>query len=131
MPFFILRDQTILANCKKWLDGNWQKNPKRPWMVDIAPESSKRTDRQRRYYWASLQDFSEDAPIKYSKEVWHEYFRKLFLPLVELPDGSMVPMSTNHLTVKEANEYLDQINRWTSTEFGIPFGKSPDESGGF
>lgn len=130
MPVFFLRDAQIVAKLKSWLDQNWEREGN-AWMVEIAPESSKRTDRQRRYYWASLQDLSEDAPIKYSKEVWHEYFRKLFLPLVELPDGSMVPMSTNHLTVKEANEYLDQINRWTSTEFGIPFGKSPDEFGGF
>lgn len=130
MPVFFLRDAQIVAKLKSWLDANWEREGN-AWMVEIAPESSKRTDRQRRYYWASLQDLSEDAPIKYSKEVWHEYFRKLFLPLVELPDGSTVPMSTNHLTVREANEYLDQINRWTSTELGIPFGKSPDESGGF
>lgn len=134
MPFFILKDQSVLANCQKWLDGNWQKNPKRPLMVEITPLSAKRTDRQSRYYWVSLQDYAGDAKVgecKYSKDAWHEYFRGMFLGRVDLPDGTTAPVSTTSLSVVEFNEYIERINLWTSTELGIQFGKSPEEFGGF
>lgn len=134
MPFFILRNKQIRDNLVAWIDANWERYEKNPLMVEIAPEASKRTDRQLRYYWASLADFAEHARIEdrtYSKDVWHEHFRDLFLEREELPNGKLVPKSTSRLTVAQFNEYLDKINLWTSTELGIQFGHAPEDFGGF
>lgn len=129
---FILRDRSVYERLLHWLEANWKQD--RPLVVEISPEASKRTALQNKYMWASLQDLAEDAELdgkRFTKEAWHTYLSRLFLYHIELPDGSTAPVSTTKLTVPEFIEYLEKINLWTSTELGIPFGKSPEEWGGY
>jgi len=129
---FILRDRSVYERLLHWLEANWQQD--RPLVVEISSETSKRTIAQNKYYWDSMQDLAEDGWYngrQYPKNAWHEHFRDLFLYRIELPDGRLAPVSTTELLVDEFNKYLEQINLWTSTELGIPFGKSPEEWGGY
>ena len=94
-------------------------------MVDAAADgqileirSPKRSLDQNRYYWAILNDISEQVVVgkTYEPSIWHEYLRGLFLPerMVELPDGSlkMLEPSTAELRVAEFTEYVEKVIKW-------------------
>lgn len=80
------------------------------------------TERQRRYYWAVvLQEIADGVIVggaRYSKDAWHEYGKREFLPRktkkVKVagrarPVVSTVIASTNDLSVRRMGEYLE---RW-------------------
>ena len=96
-------------------------------MVDAAPDGhtieirpTKRSLEQNRYYWSILGDIAEQVvPGKaYEPSVWHQYFKKLFLPdqVVEMPDGGVMltQSSTSKLTLAAFSEYIDKVVLWGS-----------------
>jgi hypothetical protein len=114
-------------------------DPLRPLELLIREEVRGRKPDQNALMWAGpLRDIAEQVRTEgrqYSAEVWHEYFKKAFLPEQpdpELtkdgyekwafdPDGDRVLIgSTTQLTVRGFSQYLEQVHAF-GAEFGVVF----------
>lgn len=89
--------------------------------VEVAPWENKRSLEQNALYWATLTEIAREAPahmdgVYHSPEVWHEYFRRRFLPMLAGPDGEGIPTSTRSLKVSEMADYITQIQAWIAEE---------------
>ena len=109
-----------------------------PIEVVLREEKRKRNVDQNALYWAGpLRDIAEQAWVsgqQYRAEVWHEFFKREFLPENEcemtrdgyrkwayLPDGPRVLIgSTTHLTVKGMSEYVEQVYAYGAS-LGVQF----------
>lgn len=94
------------------------------WVLTVARR--KRTSAQNRRYWSGgvLKQISEQAVIngrQYSPDVLHEYFKRLFLGVEELPDGSVIGKSSTGLTTAEFAEFCTKVEAYASTELGVTF----------
>ena len=115
----------------------------RPLEVVIREEKKKRTPDQNSLYWAGpLRDIAEQAWVagrQYSAEVFHEYFKREFLPDPDradcddshikdgyvkwsaMPNGSRVLIgSTTGLTVRGMAAYLEQVYAYGAS-LGVQF----------
>lgn len=120
-------------------------DPDKPLEVIIREEVKVRgLDANARMWVGPLKDIAEQAYIEgraYSAEVWHEYFKKEYLPEefdAELtkdgyqkwavaPDGERVLIgSTTQLTVKGFAIYLTQVEAF-GAGLGVQFSASPNE----
>ena len=97
-----------------------------PFEIVLRPLKAKRSSDQNRRMWALLREVAATVWIdgrQFSDEVWHEYFRQIFIGTNEivLPDGAMTsrPISTTTLTVEDMSRYMDEIANWC-TEHGFP-----------
>lgn len=85
--------------------------------ITVEEWQSKRSLEQNAYYWVLLTDIAREAPSHmdgqyYAPDVWHEHFRRMFLPMIPGPGGEGVPTSTTALTVSEMSDYITQIQVW-------------------
>lgn len=100
-----------------------------PIRVIVTTEEQKRHRQQNAYMWAAVyKDIAEQVWTdgrQYSSEVWHEYFARMFLPLVDvaLPNGEVIQRrsSTTELGVKEFAEYVTKIQAYAGQELGVRF----------
>lgn len=93
-----------------------------PIEIVIRLRKSKRSIEQNKRYWAMLREIAATVWIEgkqYSDEVWHEQFKRWFIGMIEMPDGSMVGISTTTLNVGEFGEYMTRIEHWCA-EQGFP-----------
>jgi NinB protein len=121
--WFVLRDAVVMEKLCAFLRGNFQAMADRgqPLMVHVSEYAMKRSVEQSRAYWRMVQNVSEDAWIdgkQYPKDVWHEFFRKRFLPLLDGPEG-MYPTSTTTLSVKEFSDYMEQVHAFAASDLGV------------
>jgi hypothetical protein len=58
---------------------------------------------------------------RFSDEVWHEQFKRVFLGLVDLPGGAKAGESTTKLNVSEFAEYVTKVTAYAATELGVIF----------
>ena len=92
------------------------------WVVSVSKPN--RSNAQNALYWAVLGEISEQIRpnASYSPEIWHAYFKTLFLPgrMLELPGGKVVEQepTTTGLTVAQFSEYVEKVISW-STEKGL------------
>jgi hypothetical protein len=92
------------------------------WVVSVSKPN--RSNAQNALYWAVLGEISEQIRpnAAYSPEIWHAYFKTLFLPgrMLELPGGKVVEQepTTTGLTVAQFSEYVEKVIAW-STEKGL------------
>jgi hypothetical protein len=92
------------------------------WVVSVSKPN--RSNAQNALYWAVLGEISEQIRpnAAYSPEIWHAYFKTLFLPgrMLELPGGKVVEQepTTTGLTVPQFSEYVEKVISW-STEKGL------------
>lgn len=114
------------------LVGNLPIDTQKPLEVVIREEKKARKLDQNALYWAGpLRDIAEQAWVhgrQYSAEVFHEYFKREFLPdpdhsdfddtnvkdgyrkWADMPNGMRVLVgSTTQLTVKGMSAYLEQV----------------------
>lgn len=89
--------------------------------LTVEPWQSKRSLEQNALYWATLTDISREAPahmdgVFYAPDVWHEHFRRLFLPMRPGPGGEGIPTSTTSLSVTEMADYITQVQAWQADE---------------
>jgi len=84
------------------------------YVVTIEPRN--RTIEQNRYYWALCKAVAEQKPengVFYRADVWHEMFKKAFVPsqIQELPDKTTITMykSTTKLTLKEFSILIESV----------------------
>ncbi len=113
----ILQEQ-VYPFLKRWLqDGK---------RLVLTIKLRKRTAPQNRRYWgkgvlAQVAEQATSAGRLYSAEVWHELMKKKFIGLVELPDGSVIGMSSKNLSTAEFSEFCTRVEAYAATELGVVF----------
>lgn len=115
----------LKANCQAFADRGT------PLRVIVTEEEMDRLDEQIAYYFGPcMRQIVDQAWIdgrQYSKEVWHEYFAKMFLPGTEitLPDGEIAmrrgSIARGKIGVKAMSKFLLQVESFAATELGVVF----------
>jgi hypothetical protein len=125
---FVLREAVHLANLVAFLTANWKAfaDQGKYLAVTVALYKSRRSlDQNRRYFGpAVLGAIAEQAWIEgrqYDKESWHEYFKRTFIGVVELPDGATRAMSSSELGVEEFSAFMQQVEVYAATVLGVQF----------
>ena len=86
----------------------------------------RRSAAQNKRYWSKgvLAQIAEQAVVNgklFEPEIWHELMKKKFIGLVELPDGSVIGMSSTKLTTAEFSEFCTQVEAYAASELGVTF----------
>lgn len=86
----------------------------------------KRTKPQNRRYWGKgvLAQIAEQATVNgklFAAEVWHEQFKRLFIGVIELPDGSVVGKSSADLNTADFSLFCTQVEAYAATDLGVTF----------
>ena len=134
----VLRDEQQRMNAIQCIK-NLPMDAEKPLEVRVSERKMSRRDEQNALMWAGpLKDISQQVYLNgrtYSPEVWHEHFKREFLPeefdeelckdgyekWTFLPSGDRVLAgSTKNLTVKGFSEYLEQIYAF-GAEQGVEF----------
>ena len=94
------------------------------WVLKIS--RMKRTGQQNRRYWGKgvLAQIAEQATVdgkQFSAESWHELFKRKFIGVIELPDGSVRGMSSKELTTSQFCDFSDAVEAYAATELGVTF----------
>ena len=94
------------------------------WMLTLRRRT--RTSKQNRRYWGNgvLAQIARQATSHgrlFDAETWHELFKRKFIGVIELPDGSVVGMSSTDLTTAEFSIFCDQVEAFAATELGVTF----------
>lgn len=94
------------------------------WVLTVTRR--KRTSKQNKRYWGKgvlAQIAAQAAPHGrlYSAETWHEQFKRMFIGVVELPNGEVVGMSSAELDTAEFSLFCDQVEAYAATELGVTF----------
>lgn len=94
------------------------------WVLTVTRR--KRTSKQNKRYWGKgvlAQVAAQAAPQGrlYSAETWHEQFKRMFIGVVELPNGEVVGMSSADLDTAEFSIFCDQVEAYAATELGVTF----------
>lgn len=99
------------------------------WVLTIKRMT--RTTAQNRRYWGRgvLSQIAEQAVVggkQFSTEVWHEQFKRQFIGVEELPDGSVRGKSSAKLTTAQFSEFCAQVEAYAATELGVTFYDLPE-----
>ena len=94
------------------------------WLLTVT--RMKRTSKQNRRYWGRgvLAQIAEQATVNgrlYSADVWHEQFKRMFIGVEELPDGSVIGKSSARLTTVEFSQFCDEVEAYAASELGVTF----------
>ena len=94
------------------------------WVLSVTRR--KRTAAQNRRYWGNgilAQIATQAAPggKLYAAETWHEQFKRQFIGVIELPDGSVCGMSSKDLDTEQFCEFSDKVEAYAATELGVTF----------
>lgn len=126
MKTYILRERVHLLNLIAFLENNWEQASAdgHPLVVETRPENAKRSNAQNRCYWDMLHQIEEEAWLdgrRFTADVWHEHFRRMFIGILELPNGATMGQTTTTLTVKQFSEYIDQVSEYAGRVLGVVF----------
>ena len=94
------------------------------WVLSVTRR--KRTPRQNRRDWGKgvLAQVAEQAAPNgrlYPPEVWHEQFKRMFIGVIELPNGQVSGKSSTDLTTTEFSEFCDKVEAYAASELGVTF----------
>lgn len=97
-----------------------------PKPYSVAIGKPPRTPAQNRRYWGRgvLSQIAEQASVggkKFSAEAWHEYFKRFFIGVVELPGGEVVGMSSADLSRAEFADFCAEVEAYAINELGVFF----------
>ena len=103
--------------------GHWLQSGK---ILVLSAKLRKRTTKQNRRYWGNgvlAQIAQQAAPggRMYEAAHWHELFKRMFIGVIELPDGSVIGESSTELTTAEFCIFCDQVEAYAATELGVVF----------
>jgi hypothetical protein len=148
----VLDSDAKLNAALSMISSNWREmvNAEHPMAVRLYEHKDKRTLEQQALMWIRLAEISDQAWIggrKFDAEVWHEHYKRQFLPeedgptkrcrkgyrkWVFLPSGERDLIgSTTQLTVFGMAEYMTQVMAEAATELGVLFAPTPREAEGF
>jgi hypothetical protein len=93
-------------------------------VLEVKPE--KRTIRQNKRYWGRgvLAQIAEQAAVdgrKFSAEVWHEQFKRWFIGVIEMPDGSVQGKSSTELSKREFCDFCTEVEAYAVMHLGVRF----------
>lgn len=117
--------KAILKNALfPFLDAVIQPNGGSRWVLEV--KRRKRTNPQNRRYWGNgvLKQIAEQAVVngkQYSAEVWHEQFKRMFLGVEELPDGTVRAVPSKDKDTAEFSEFCAKVEAYAATELGVTF----------
>jgi len=85
-----------------------------------------RTPAQNRRYWGRgvLSQVVEQASIggkKFSAEAWHEQFKRMFIGVIELPNGQVIGESSAKLGTKRFSDFCTEVEAYAATDLGVFF----------
>lgn len=94
------------------------------WVLTVARR--KRTVPQNRRYWGKgvLAQVAAQAVVngrQFPAEVWHEQFKRMFIGVIELPNGDVIGMSSADLTTDQFSDFCSQVEAYAATEHGVIF----------
>ena len=94
------------------------------WVLTIKRMT--RTGQQNRRYWGKgvLAQIVEQATVngkQFDAETWHELFKRKFIGVIELPDGSVRGMSSTELTTSQFCDFSDAVEAYAASELGVTF----------
>ena len=94
------------------------------WVLTI--QKRKRTAKQNKRYWGGgvLAQIAAQATVGgrlYSADTWHRQFKRMFIGLIELPNGDLEGMSSADLSTSEFSAFCDQVEAYAATELGVTF----------
>lgn len=94
------------------------------WVLTVTRR--KRTIKQNRRYWGKgvLAQITEQAVVNgrmFDAETWHELFKRKFIGVIEMPDGSVRGMSSTGLDTVEFSRFCDEVEAYAATELGVTF----------
>ncbi len=64
----------------------------------------------------------------FSAETWHELFKRMFIGVIELPDGSVIGESSTGLNTAEFCDFCDRVEAHAATELGVMFYDLPERA---
>lgn len=94
------------------------------WVLKV--ERRKRTSPQNRRYWGNgvlAQIAAQAAPggKLYAATSWHEQFKRMFIGVIELPNGDVIGKSSKELSTVEFSEFCTKVEAFAATELGVTF----------
>lgn len=97
-----------------------------PKPYSVSAEEPARTALQNRRYWGRgvLSQIAEQASIdgkKFSAEAWHEFFKRKFIGVEELPNGQVIGKSSAKLGKKRFADFCTECEAYAATELGVFF----------
>ena len=123
---FVLRGEPNAQALWSFLKHNWGSfsDAGKPLAVSVVEHRAKRSTEQNKRLWALLNEIAEQAMLDgkhYSAEAWHEWAKRQFIGVEELPGGGTVGISTTTLNVEEFGAYMTRLECWAAQNFGLEF----------
>jgi len=141
---FIIRTPEIAAGLMAFIKQHARAavERNRPLQITVAEYRQTRSNQANSYMWAAvLTPIAEQACVNgkwFSADTWSQYLKQQYLPEVNaagmekwqyLPDGSReLAMGTSDLNTEEFAEYLNQVQAYAATEFGVVFDRAPEHN---
>lgn len=93
------------------------------WVLTVGKR--KRTVPQNRRYWGKgvLAQIAAQATVNgrlYPAEVWHEQFKRMFIGVIELPNGQVVGKSSTDLDTAQFSEFCTEVEAY-GAGLGVTF----------
>lgn len=94
--------------------------------LELTLNRVKRSGGQNRRYWGRgvLAQVAEQAVVggrMYDAEIWHEQFKRRFIGVQELPDGSVVGMSSAKLSTAAFAAFCGEVEAYAASELDVRF----------
>lgn len=123
---FVIHTEQHAINAHQCVMRNWQavKDDGEVLEVNICLHKSARNLEQNKRLHAMFAEIASQVwqdGRQYGMETWKEYYKRLFLPVWELPNGQIMSSPTHKLKVKECAEFMQQIEAHAVSEFGVVF----------
>jgi hypothetical protein len=125
---FVLRETHHLAGLMAFLNANWQTFARegKYLAVTVGLHKDKRSLEQNRRYFgpAVLGAIAEQAWLdgrRFSKDAWHEFFKRQFIGQIDLPGGGLLAMSSTDLNVEQFSEFMEQVTSYAAQQLGVIF----------
>jgi hypothetical protein len=125
MPTFILREAAHAKAMWDFVKQNAAEQARigQPLVVTVDAYQAKRSTQANARYWAMLDDISEQAEIdgkRFSRDVWHEFYKDMFAPKHEGPAG-LVAMSTAQMNKETFANFVQRIEVHAVQVLGVEF----------
>lgn len=100
------------------------------WVLKLERKANQRTLSQNALMWVWFEilakEFTEATDKYYSRETVKYFFCCKYLPL-RLPNGEIVGGSTSGLTTEQMSEFMDKVQAYAGSEWGIELLNQEDE----
>lgn len=123
---FLIHNAQIINTVSQFLSRNWQAVKERDEVLEVVVREYKknRNLEQNKRLHAMLQEIADQVWIdgkQFNMETWKEYYKRMFLGVIELPNGNLMANPTHKLNTKECAEFMQKIEAHAVSEFGVVF----------